>query len=374
MTVHTVTVDRWLNEECLADPLDRLRRPPPAWSRRRWSVPLHRAGQPARGDAHAAGAGRARPCRDRRHATLTLRPGRGWRPHRAGQHVRVGLAIDGRIATRTYSISSATGAPRRLLHDHGQGAGPRVARARARRRGRHATSRSACPRATFVLPEPTPARDRCSSPAAAASRRSTSMLRTLAAAARCADVVHVHYATHAERRDLRRRAPRARGDASRLPADLVLTTAHDRAAVLARHGSTSSSPTGARARPGRAGRSACSTASTSFAAAPRGVARRALRRRARRRSRPTTRAAACGSRRARRDATPTASTPLLRVAEDGRRQRAARLPHGHLPHLRRDAGLRLRARPAHRRPHRPSPARASRSACAPRPATSSSTL
>jgi len=39
--------------------------------------------------------------------TLTLRPGRGWRPHRAGQHVRVSLAIDGRIATRTYSISSS---------------------------------------------------------------------------------------------------------------------------------------------------------------------------------------------------------------------------------------------------------------------------
>jgi ferredoxin-NADP reductase len=40
-------------------------------------------------------------------ATLTLRPGRGWQPHVAGQHVPVGLAIAGRIATRTYSISSA---------------------------------------------------------------------------------------------------------------------------------------------------------------------------------------------------------------------------------------------------------------------------
>ncbi|HEV7558105.1 MAG TPA: ferredoxin reductase [Kofleriaceae bacterium] len=39
--------------------------------------------------------------------TLTLRPGRGWRTHLAGQHVSVGLAIDGRIATRTYSISSS---------------------------------------------------------------------------------------------------------------------------------------------------------------------------------------------------------------------------------------------------------------------------
>jgi ferredoxin-NADP reductase len=39
--------------------------------------------------------------------TLVLRPGRGWKRHRPGQHVRVGIAIDGRIAWRTYSISSA---------------------------------------------------------------------------------------------------------------------------------------------------------------------------------------------------------------------------------------------------------------------------
>lgn len=39
--------------------------------------------------------------------TLTLRPGRGWTGHQAGQHVRVALAIDGRLAARTYSISSS---------------------------------------------------------------------------------------------------------------------------------------------------------------------------------------------------------------------------------------------------------------------------
>lgn len=38
--------------------------------------------------------------------TLTLRPGR-WAGHVAGQHVRVGIELDGRIATRTYSISSS---------------------------------------------------------------------------------------------------------------------------------------------------------------------------------------------------------------------------------------------------------------------------
>ncbi len=39
--------------------------------------------------------------------TITLRPGAAWRTGRAGQHVRIGLAIDGRQYHRTYSISSA---------------------------------------------------------------------------------------------------------------------------------------------------------------------------------------------------------------------------------------------------------------------------
>ncbi|PWF55331.1 ferredoxin reductase [Massilia glaciei] len=39
--------------------------------------------------------------------TLTLRPGRGWRSHRPGQFVRLGVPIDGMRHTRTYSISSA---------------------------------------------------------------------------------------------------------------------------------------------------------------------------------------------------------------------------------------------------------------------------
>ncbi len=41
--------------------------------------------------------------------TITLRPGRGWRSHRAGQFVRVGVPIDGKRHTRTYSISSPPG-------------------------------------------------------------------------------------------------------------------------------------------------------------------------------------------------------------------------------------------------------------------------
>jgi len=39
--------------------------------------------------------------------TITLRPGKGWRDHRAGQYIRVGVPIGGMRHTRTYSISSA---------------------------------------------------------------------------------------------------------------------------------------------------------------------------------------------------------------------------------------------------------------------------
>ena len=41
--------------------------------------------------------------------TLVLRPRRGWGPHRAGQHVRLGVVVDGRVATRTFSIASPPG-------------------------------------------------------------------------------------------------------------------------------------------------------------------------------------------------------------------------------------------------------------------------
>jgi ferredoxin-NADP reductase len=39
--------------------------------------------------------------------TITLRTGRGWVKHRAGQYVSVGVPVKGRITTRTYSVSSA---------------------------------------------------------------------------------------------------------------------------------------------------------------------------------------------------------------------------------------------------------------------------
>ncbi len=39
--------------------------------------------------------------------SIVVRPGRGWRPHRAGQYVRVGVEVDGVRQWRTYSLISA---------------------------------------------------------------------------------------------------------------------------------------------------------------------------------------------------------------------------------------------------------------------------
>lgn len=44
-------------------------------------------------------------------ATLVIRPGRSWRPHRPGQYIRIGIDIDGVRHWRTYSVTSRLAAP-----------------------------------------------------------------------------------------------------------------------------------------------------------------------------------------------------------------------------------------------------------------------
>ncbi|SFF08062.1 ferredoxin reductase [Blastococcus tunisiensis] len=39
-------------------------------------------------------------------ATIVLRPGRGWRPHRPGQYIRIGIDVDGVRQWRAYSLTS----------------------------------------------------------------------------------------------------------------------------------------------------------------------------------------------------------------------------------------------------------------------------
>lgn len=44
-------------------------------------------------------------------ATVVIKPGRGWRGHRAGQYVGIGVDVDGVRLWRTYSITSPTDRP-----------------------------------------------------------------------------------------------------------------------------------------------------------------------------------------------------------------------------------------------------------------------
>jgi len=129
--------------------------------------------------------------------TLTLRPGRGWRRHRAGQHVRVGVPIGGTVHLRTYSISSH---PERedgcititvkALPDG------RVSRHLAREVRPGAQLLLGLPQGDFVLPEAAPVRPVFVS-AGSGITPLMSMLRSAASRGDLPDIAHLHYARSA---------------------------------------------------------------------------------------------------------------------------------------------------------------------------------
>jgi ferredoxin-NADP reductase len=128
--------------------------------------------------------------------TLVLRPGRGWRGHRAGQFVRVGVSIAGRQHARTYSISSS---PERFEDDGCIAitvkavAGGRVSPHLARnvRRGDHLGLAPA--QGDFVLPGARPVRPLFVT-AGSGITPVMSMLRSLEAGGDLPDIAHLHYA------------------------------------------------------------------------------------------------------------------------------------------------------------------------------------
>jgi ferredoxin-NADP reductase len=135
--------------------------------------------------------------------TIVLRPGRGWRGHRAGQHVRVSVAIDGRLVTRTYSISSA---PERRggsidITVKAQG---RVSNAlHAIEVGAFVTLGAAngeflVPEANELAQQPELAQRLLFVTGGSGITPIAAMLRSLAARKVMPDVVHVHYARTAE--------------------------------------------------------------------------------------------------------------------------------------------------------------------------------
>ena len=129
--------------------------------------------------------------------TLTLRPGRNWRGHRAGQHVRLGVPIDGRHYTRTYSISSA---PER---DDGRitvtvkaVAGGRASRHLVRNVKVGDYLPLGLPQGDFHLPDAGHLQPLFVT-AGSGITPVMGMLRSLVAQERLPDTVHVHYAPHA---------------------------------------------------------------------------------------------------------------------------------------------------------------------------------
>jgi stearoyl-CoA 9-desaturase NADPH oxidoreductase len=129
--------------------------------------------------------------------TLTLKPGRNWRSHRPGQHIRVGVPIGGMHYTRTYSISSAP--------ERNDECFTITVKAITDGRMSHHLVRQikpgdylpiGVPQGDFYLPDANPVEPLLIS-AGSGITPIMSMLRSLIAQERLPNVTHIHYAPHA---------------------------------------------------------------------------------------------------------------------------------------------------------------------------------
>jgi ferredoxin-NADP reductase len=129
--------------------------------------------------------------------TLTLRPGRNWRAHRAGQHLRVGVPIDGKEYTRTYSISSAPEREDECISITVKAiGGGRMSTHLVRNIQVGDYLPIGIPQGDFVLPDAMPVAPLFIS-AGSGITPIMSMLRSLIAQERLPHVTHLHYAPHA---------------------------------------------------------------------------------------------------------------------------------------------------------------------------------
>lgn len=128
--------------------------------------------------------------------TIVLQPGRNWRRHRAGQHMRVGLSVDGRQYTRTYTISAT---PQRRdgyisitvkILDGG-----RMSEVLVRDLAVGSHIPIGIPQGEFVLPEAKPVKPLFIT-AGSGITPVASMLRTFDLVGNMPDSVHIHYAPH----------------------------------------------------------------------------------------------------------------------------------------------------------------------------------
>ncbi len=128
--------------------------------------------------------------------TLTLRPGRGWRRHRAGQHVRLGVPIGGMHHIRTYSISSPPERDDECITITVKAmAGGRVSQHLVRNVLPGAYLPLGLPQGDFMLPDAVPMRPLFIT-AGSGITPIMSMLRSYAARGVLPDVVHLHFAPH----------------------------------------------------------------------------------------------------------------------------------------------------------------------------------
>jgi ferredoxin-NADP reductase len=126
--------------------------------------------------------------------TITLKPGANWRGHRAGQHVRIGLAVDGQHYTRTYTISSSP--------ERDDGCFTITVKAIAGGRISHHIVRKlkvgdyipvGLPQGEFYLPDASPVQPLFIT-AGSGITPAMSMVRSMVSQQRMANTVHIHYA------------------------------------------------------------------------------------------------------------------------------------------------------------------------------------
>ena len=133
-----------------------------------------------------------------RTRTFVLRPGPGWRAHRAGQFVAVGVELDGRILTRTYSISSSPERrDGRFTITVTALEGGRVSNALVRRARPGDYLRIGLPQGDFTMPEPAPSRVLFVTGGSGITPV-RSMVQDFATRGAMPDVVHLHYARAAD--------------------------------------------------------------------------------------------------------------------------------------------------------------------------------
>lgn len=128
--------------------------------------------------------------------TITLKPGANWRLHRPGQHIRVGIPVEGRHYTRTYTISSP---PER---DDGcftitvkKIDGGRLSHHIVRHLKVGDFIPVGLPQGDFYLPDASPIQPLFIT-AGSGITPAMSMLRSLISQGRLPDTVHIHYAPH----------------------------------------------------------------------------------------------------------------------------------------------------------------------------------